>query len=258
MPQNAQKKPLFSLISVTLNNLSGLQRTHKSITNQGFSDYEWVVIDGASTDGTQKWLENTQADWISEPDDGLYEAMNKGLERARGRYLLFLNAGDILAGPDTLADIARRIGQTNQPDFIYGDSYEELPSGRHVYKPARAAHKIARGMITHHQAMLYRKDALGDLRYNTRYRLAADYDFTMRFLLKTGEALYCDFPFCVFEPGGLSQTGAKTARIEEAIIRRELGLGGPLTGALTTSRQTLAHGLKTLSPELYAKMRKAG
>ncbi|MCB1532941.1 MAG: glycosyltransferase [Alphaproteobacteria bacterium] len=241
--------PLFSLITVTLNARAGLQKTQCSIAAQTSKNYEWIVIDGASSDGTQEWLESMSARFISEPDYGLYDAMNKGIEKARGHYLLFLNAGDELAAPDTLQAITDFIG-ARKPGFVYGDAQE----GPHL-KHARNHSHINKGMITHHQAMLYDRAALQNLRYDTGYKIAADYDFTARFLLTKPEALYCPFPICIFESGGLSQQQAKAARQEEAAIRRTLGLTSTLSRALIYMRQSAAHILKTRIPALYRIMR---
>ncbi len=85
---------LFSVITVTRNNLVGLRRTHESLRIQSCGDYEWIVVDGASDDGTADYLKKTGANWVSEPDRGIYDAMNKGIARAQGRWLIFMNAGD--------------------------------------------------------------------------------------------------------------------------------------------------------------------
>lgn len=249
MDQNTEKQPLFSLITITLNNIEGLQKTYNSVQNQTLKGYEWLAIDGNSSDGTKEWLKTVPATAISEADNGIYDAMNKGIERAKGKYILFLNAGDTIAGPETLHKIADTI-KNDRPDFIYGDSYED----KH-YKRARAHKHIARGMITSHQAMLYRRATIGNLRYSADYKIAADYDFTARFLSAAKNALYCQFPICNFESGGLSQNNAAAARTEESQIRKALGLGSPLESAFTTARQTLAQFIKTKVPALYRIMR---
>jgi putative colanic acid biosynthesis glycosyltransferase len=87
----------YSIITVCRNNLNGLQRTCESIEAQSFSDFEWIVIDGASTDGTVEFMTNKVQDnisFFSEPDEGLYDAMNKGIDKASGDYLIFMNSGD--------------------------------------------------------------------------------------------------------------------------------------------------------------------
>jgi len=89
----------LSIITINYNNLEGLKRTLESVVNQTWSEFEYIVIDGYSTDGSVKYLENQESKidyWISEPDSGIYNAMNKGIKVANGEYLLFLNSGDLL------------------------------------------------------------------------------------------------------------------------------------------------------------------
>lgn len=199
--------PLFSIVTVCLNDKEGLIRTRQSIRSQTTSDYEWIVIDGASVDGTKEFLEQLPADechWISEPDKGLYDAMNKGIDKATGRYLLFLNSGDEFASPDVLHDITMGLPVDSRPNFIYGDSLERVHGGELAYKPARHYKHIWYGMFTHHQAMFYDKKALGNIRYRSDYPIAADYALTSEFLSKSISIAQISFPVCVFEGGGIT------------------------------------------------------
>lgn len=233
----------FSIITVTRNNLAGLKKTQESIAAQTCRRFEWIIIDGNSTDGTAALLPELQATILSEPDTGIYDAMNKGLVRAHGQYLLFLNAGDCLAAPETLE---RLLTYCDGSDFIYGDALE----GEH-YKTARSHHKILMGMFTHHQSMLYRREALGTLHYDTTYRIAADYKFTTQFLLNADQVLYAPFPICNFEPGGISQTAAQEGRMEQFCVREELkSCHGHINAALYLA-QTAQMGLRNVAPGLY-------
>lgn len=114
--------PLFSIITVTLNNIAGLKETHRSLKLQTFRDFEWIVMDGGSNDASADYLKTTDAQWHSEKDEGLYDAMNEGIARAKGDYLLFLNAGDMFADAGILEEIAKHAEK--KPDFIYGDALE--------------------------------------------------------------------------------------------------------------------------------------
>ena len=90
-------KPKISIITVNYNNLEGLKKTVESVKNQSFTDFEYLIIDGASSDGSASFIEENETlfdYWVSEPDSGVYQAMNKGIEKANGEYLLFLNSGD--------------------------------------------------------------------------------------------------------------------------------------------------------------------
>ena len=110
----------LSIITVNLNNLEGLKKTYESVVCQTFTDYEWLVIDGGSTDGSREFIEEHQdkfSYWCSEPDKGIYNAMNKGIVRAKGEYLNFMNSGDCFACEETLAGV---FGVPRTADILYG------------------------------------------------------------------------------------------------------------------------------------------
>ena len=237
----------FSIITITRNNLAGLQATAASLEEQSCRAFKWIVIDGDSGDGTKDYLTALSAITLSEPDRGIYDAMNKGIDRATGDYLLFLNAGDCLAAADVLERLQRDIAGE---DFVYGDSLE---GGR--MKPARPHHKIALGMHTHHQAMLYRRDKIGGLRYDITYPIAADYKFTAIFLIQSRTVRYCPYPVCVFEQGGVSQTRYRQGRIEQFCIREEIKFCSATQNTLIYLGQTAAMALRRLFPAAYWRIK---
>lgn len=188
----------FSIITITKDNDDGFTWTDQSLKTQTFTDYEWVVIDGDK-----------------EPDNGIYDAMNKGIERAKGDYIIFMNAGDMFASPDVLETIAKY-----DADFIYGDSLD---------KKSKHHSRMQRGMFTHHQAMVYRREILKKLRYDEQYSIAADYKLTLQFINISCCICNINKVFCIFKIGGISQRNAKQGRIEQIQIRRELGIRAPFT-----------------------------
>ncbi len=219
-------------------------------------------MDGGSCDGTLSYLDGAGLSCKSTPDQGIYDAMNKGIACAQGRYLLFLNAGDVLASDYTLASLAEFIEAQNQvPDFIYGDSYEESEGGARYYKPAGNALQITRGMFTHHQAMIYRHAALErtGLRYDLRYKIASDYDFTARFLkdvrTRAKPIVYFETPLCIFESGGISQKKIGQGRIEQFLIRKRLGLVPWWKNIGIYIAQTALWALRRINSEFYWRMR---
>lgn len=268
----------FSIITVTRNHLNGLKNTAASLACENTALFEWIVIDGASTDGTAKYLESLSPltptlspagrgrstagaegegdkNWISEPDHGIYDAMNKGIARATGDYVLFLNAGDTLALPRTLETLAEILKvRPTHPDMIYGDAFEEIAQGR-VIKQARPHSDITQGLFTHHQAIFYRREVINDLRYDQTYNIAGDYKFTAQFLQRSQDIFYWPRPVCVFEPGGISQKQASKGRMQQLLIRRELGISLPLAELMTITRQTLALTIRRLCPKLYWRLR---
>lgn len=250
--------PRFSIITVTFNNRAGLAETHRSVFGQTFPDHEWIVIDGASKDGTVPMMEavvDPRLTFVSEPDAGIYDAMNKGIDRSRGRYVIFMNAGDQFADPGVLAAVNSRIGPA-RPDIVYGDSYEAGDTAR-FYKPARSPAANVLVMFTHHQAIFYRADHIHRERYDMTYRLSADWVMTMRILAKGGDFLRLDFPVCVFERGGISQRDDLRRVLDRElwrIYRKEAGWGLVPAAFLWFARTRLTL-LRKLLPATYDRIR---
>lgn len=252
---------LFTIITVTRNNLDGLRRTYDSVMAQHDELYDWLVIDGDSHDGTKDFLKSHNIPHISEPDSGIYDAMNKGIERASGLYIIFMNAGDVFADNQPLLMIADTLSEmTAPPQFMYGDALETLNDDRHFYKKAKPYGKISGGMFTHHQAMFYRTNRLQMLRYDTQYKIAADYKLTLEYLLQTKkeDVLYCPFPICIFEKGGISQQNTARGRREQFEIRHKAKIVPPLINYLITARQAVMSHLRSVFPALYVRLRSSG
>lgn len=186
--------PLFSIITITFNAADTLPATMRSVDSQTCTDYEHLVIDGASRDNTVglalgRWdiPANPCRQVFSEPDKGLYDAMNKGLAKARGRYLIFLNAGDAFSTPDTLALYAAAASE--QTDIIYADTRlvdadRRVLGPRHLSVPERLTFRsFARGMLVCHQAFCVRRSIAPA--YDLAYRFSADYEWCLRCLKAT-------------------------------------------------------------------------
>ena len=242
-PQPRAGPPLFSIVTVVYNDLPGLKLTQASVESQDFREFEWIVIDGASTDGTAEYLrelvqprgDQESADpeagrpanvAVSEPDKGIYDAMNKGLARASGKWVTFLNAGDTFAGPEVLSRLAPPTG-AGKYDFVYGDALENDGTSL-LLKKARNIKSIRYSMFTHHQAMLYRRAFLAEqgIRYDDRMRVGADYAFTASVYKRGAKVVAVPFPICIFERGGASHQLEAVGRREVLQVQREiLGLG---------------------------------
>lgn len=187
--------PLFSIITVTWNAASVIAPTLESVQRQTSSDYEMLIIDGASTDDTLSLVRKASISGLrvfSEPDNGLYDAMNKGIARARGRYIMFLNAGDALADDTVLARLA--VLTSDNPGVIYGqtqlvDASREVVGTRHLTAPRHlSVDSFLRGMVVCHQAFVARRDLVPQ--YDLRYRLSADYDWCINVLKKSTANAY--------------------------------------------------------------------
>lgn len=182
--------PLISVITVTFNAENQINATLNSLKQQSFGNFEHLIIDGASKDSTldivrQRNIPQTRI--VSEPDRGLYDAMNKGLRMAKGDYVIFLNAGDAFHDAETLAKYAReaQVGA----DIIYGDTIivdaeGNKISNRHLSVPESLTKKsFARGMLICHQAFMVKKSLAPQ--YNLDYRFSADYDWCVKCIEKS-------------------------------------------------------------------------
>ncbi len=192
-----EKQPVFSIITVTYNAERWLERTILSVLSQSYPNIEYIVIDGASTDKTVEIIRQYASgivSWVSEPDNGLYDAMNKGLSRATGDYVWFLNAGDTLFTADTVQRIVNFLKKkVYLPDVIYGETRIVDAEGRslgmrRLKAPRRLTWKSFRmGMLVCHQSFVAKREITPS--YNTEYRWSADYDWCVR-CLKRAERVY--------------------------------------------------------------------
>lgn len=187
--------PLFSIITITFNAEKELPSTLRSVKAQTFDGFEHLIIDGKSADKTVEIAENSGIPNLkitSEPDRGLYDAMNKGLRAASGEYLIFLNAGDAFHSPRSLEEIAATIGNEGKPDIVYGqtqivDAERNFVAMRHLSAPERLSFDSFRqGMLVCHQAFVVKREIAG--LYDLRYRFSADYEWCLRCLRKMKSA----------------------------------------------------------------------
>ena len=199
----------FSIITCTYNAEHVLQRTLDSVAQQSWTQVEHIIVDGASTDGTvdiiKHYVAKQKADeddehsivWTSEPDRGLYDAMNKGIARATGDYIVFLNAGDVLPSEDTLEHIFTDVNERCDsvlPAVLYGDTDIGDDDGRFMRHRRLAPpddltwRSFRHGMLVCHQAFYVRTDIAKAEAYDLRYRFSADVDWCIR-VMKRAERM---------------------------------------------------------------------
>ena len=207
---------LFSIITITYNASQWLERTIQSIISQSYSHIEYIVIDGNSTDGTLDIIKKYQssiARWISEPDEGLYDAMNKGLKLASGDYVWFINAGDTLYSENTVQEIVNMINGKNPPDIIYGETAivdtQGNPLGmRRLKAPENLTWKSFRmGMLVCHQSFLVQRTIAEP--YDLQYRFTGDYDWCIRNMRKAKIIFNTHLILSRFLEAGLSAENRK-------------------------------------------------
>lgn len=187
---SSELNPRFSIVTVTYNAGKVLEVTMQSILAQTYKNVEHIIIDGASTDNTLQLIEkyNHADKVVSEPDKGLYDAMNKGMKLATGDYLCFLNAGDSFHEDDTLQQMVHSITSGDLPDILYGetaivDKNQHFLHMRRLATPEQLTWKSFRqGMLVCHQAFFVKR-ALSEP-YNLNYRFSADFDWCIRMMKK--------------------------------------------------------------------------
>jgi glycosyltransferase involved in cell wall biosynthesis len=224
--------PKLSIITINYNNLEGLQKTIESVVNQTWQDFEYIVIDGGSTDGSKELIEQYQDKidyWVSEPDKGIYNAMNKGIVKAKGEYLQFLNSGDFLSNSFVLNQV-RQYLKFN--DIVYGNIIKSRISSKHkvVKKVDRgpgnkelSLRTFISGTLNHSSTfiskMLFCKYGL----YDENLKIVSDWKF---FLIACGlnqcKAKYINIDISVFDMNGISNIQKENSLLERKFVLNKL------------------------------------
>ena len=231
----------FTVVTITYNAESVLQRTLDSVLTQQYEDVEHLIIDGASTDGTLSMAEACKAKSDasdnghkvivrSEPDDGIYHAMNKGLTQASGDYIVFMNAGDSFPAADTLVQVAHRchlneLPTDSLPAVLYGNT--DIVDGdgnflhpRRLQPPAKLSWRSFRhGMLVCHQAFYARTDIAKNLQYDTQYKYSADVDWCIR-VMKEADRLSLPLTNIGMVVANYTEEGTTTRHHRESLRER--------------------------------------
>ncbi len=241
--------PSISIITVSFNAASTIGDTLISVLRQRDVDFEHVVVDGGSRDTTMDVVQEHQHDRLfarSEPDTGIYDAMNKGLARATGDYVLFLNADDYLARPDALALAAETLAET-QADCLLANTQFVGSDGRTPQHRLYSVRSFGRwwlriGMQPPHPSMLMRRTLISDLGgFDTSYRIAGDFDLIARAMLLRRSS-FAKLPIVMthFRTGGISTSGMRSKLILNQELTRSLAaLGQPFGRIAVLGRMPL-------------------
>jgi putative colanic acid biosynthesis glycosyltransferase len=223
-------EPFFSIVTVVRNNLAGLKKTQSSVVEQLNASWEWIIVDGCSNDGTSEFAATCVAANVSvtrEPDLGVYDAMNKGLRRSSGQYVIFMNSGDAFAGPDVLRSVQDEL--TRAPvDVLFGASILRFGL-MDVMRPARDPGYIWHGQPGTHQATLFSRAKHALYPYDLSYRICGDYDVITRMWAAglTFNSTQILMSVNEYTAGGISGR-RKFALIEEAVRAQRNNLRLPL------------------------------
>jgi glycosyltransferase involved in cell wall biosynthesis len=212
-------QPVFSIITITYNAAHCLKETILSVVNQSYPGVEYLVIDGASTDGTVDIIRQYEAKisyWTSEADKGLYDAMNKGLRRATGDYVWFMNAGDTLHSADVVRQMVALLQKDKPwPDIIYGETALMGEKGerlglRRLRAPERLTWRSFRmGMLVSHQSFIVKR-TIAPL-FDLQYRYSSDIDWCIRCMKEAWTIFNTHLILSDFLDGGLSTIQRKSS-----------------------------------------------
>jgi glycosyltransferase involved in cell wall biosynthesis len=221
--------PKITIITVTYNASATIDDTILSILNQIDKNFEYLIIDGNSSDNTVeiikkyekdikenlfKGVHSSQFRWISQPDKGLYDAMNKGIDLAGGEFIWFINSGDKVYS-STLSTIEKRLIEHPDADIIYGKcamiSKENKFIGTHHKTPPKVlkVSSFLNGLVVSHQSIIVRKKIVQH--YDLRYKIVADYDWVIKAVKKSSENIYIDDYLSLFMVDGFSKQNRKRA-----------------------------------------------
>jgi glycosyltransferase involved in cell wall biosynthesis len=241
----------LSIITITYNAEKYLERTIQSIINQSIQDFEYIIIDGKSKDGTLAIAEKYKSSvnkLISEPDKGLYDAMNKGLKNASGDFVWFMNAGDEINDNQVVEKIYKAI--SDEIDVLYGDAFFVDNDGNiQGLRSEITPHRLPKdlkwqdmklGMLVCHQAFIARKSIAPLYMENN---LSADVDWEIECLKQAREVKYLNFVVAKYLTGGISNKQLKRSLLDRyEVLKKHFGL----TGVITAHLQILLRGLNLI------------
>ncbi|MDU6428063.1 glycosyltransferase family 2 protein [Clostridium perfringens] len=224
-------KPKISIITVCYNSEKSIRKTLESIKRQKYNNYEIIIVDGESKDNTLKIIKEYKVVFknklkiYSEKDNGIYDAMNKGIELANGEWIYFLNSDDWL-NDEALIEVDKYLSENI--DFLYGDVIRVLEYNYNIYKKLEKASdslkKISQGMLFSHQSLFVKKDVFEKIdKFDLNFNIAADWDFICRMYKNDYRYLHINYPISYFQMGG---TCSKSHIIQRHKVRKKNNLIG--------------------------------
>ncbi len=224
---------LISIITINRNNAAGLENTLQSVAAQTYKEFEYIIIDGASTDGSVEVINKYEPEfahlkWVSEPDKGIYNAMNKGIRMASGDYIQILNSADCLAAPDVTERMLAALEEKGQPTILYGNMVKCFPDGRKMVDKCFAGQEITMlGMYTgtlNHDPAYIRRDLFEKYGfYDEDLKIVSDWKWYLQALSLSGEKPhYIDVDVTLFDMTGVSETNKALDKAERQQVLAQL------------------------------------
>ncbi len=221
----SEGRPILSVITVVYNNVNDVERTLLSVSGQTYTGIEYIVVDGKSNDGTLQVIEKYGGHitkLISEKDEGIYDAMNKGLSVATGDYVLFMNSGDEFYSHQTVAHV---FATTDDADIYYGETEMMDAKGNNLGRRRHAApgdlnwKSFKYGMSVSHQAIYIKRSLVEP--YNRKYQLSADIDWILRAVKKAKKIVNVNQYVAKYQVGGMSKLRHRQSLAERFDIMRQ-------------------------------------
>lgn len=224
------KNAFFTIITVTYNAEKYLRNTLDAMLRQDDTDYEYIIVDGASKDSTLTILEeyipkfDGKMRYVSEPDAGLYDAMNKGIRMARGSYIGIINSDDLYEDY-TLSYVRKTIYNSDFPDVIYSDLKVIDENGNYKYMISGKAKKLKVGMLVNHPTCFVKRSAYEKIgTFDKQYKIVADYDLMLRIYMNNGRFEKADKPLASFRMGGVSNGNYESTLEKYKVQRKYYGI----------------------------------
>lgn len=216
----------LSIVTINFNNLDGLKKTIESVNGQKYQDFEYIVIDGASTDGSKELVEQSSkklAYWQSTPDKGVYDAMNLGIAHAKGEYVMFLNSGDYLLQNDSLEQFFAFMPDT---DIVYGDAVRMNDKGtlEPYTQPDILSYLFFYRYSLCHQSMMYKRELFEKYgSYRTDLKIVSDWAYNLKmFMTKSVTWRHIAVPIVYYDTRGISSTDTTLLDQEREQVLREV------------------------------------
>lgn len=210
----------LSIITINRNNAAGLEKTMQSVAAQTFREFEYIVVDGASTDNSVNVIKAHENDfahlkWVSEPDSGIYNAMNKGIRMASGDYIQILNSGDCLATPDVTERMLKALEEEDSPSILYGNMVKCFTDGRRLVDKCFAGQEITMlgmytGTLNHDPAYICRDLFEKNGYYDESLKIVSDWKWYLQAIVFGGEKpKYVNMNVTLFDMTGISENGGQ-------------------------------------------------
>ena len=222
----------LSIVTINRNNAVGLEKTQQSVASQSFKEFEYIVVDGASTDDSVEIIKRYESHfahlkWTSEPDSGIYNAMNKGIRMASGDYIQILNSGDCLAADDVTERMLEALDKAGNPSILYGNMIKCFPDGRRYVDNGYGGQEVTfllfyLGTLNHDPTYIRRSLFEKYGYYDENLKIVSDWKWFMHAIIEGGEKpKYVDINVTLFDMTGVSESNATLVKEErEAVLRQ--------------------------------------